>query len=83
MKELMIMLSASLSMSHIAAEMHELSREVVADPENEEAIIKLSFYAQMLLTKHIVGDDTEKVKSLIDELDVMEKTSDLLKPSNN
>ena len=83
MKELMIMLSATLSISHIATEMHELSREVVADPENEEAMTKLCFYAQLLLTKQIVGDDQDKVTELLQELKTMEQTSDLLKPSSN
>lgn len=60
----MPMLAAAKSEQEIVVEVHDLSRQFVESPDNEEVKKKLAFHCQLFILKTIVHDDLEKALDL-------------------
>lgn len=87
----MIMLAATKSAQEIAVEVHDLSRQFVEEPDNEEVCKKLTFYCQIMVLKQIVGDSMEKALDMIVDVEKVHRVVDehrkndptAFDPSNN
>lgn len=58
--QLMPMMAAAKPEQEIVVEVHDLSRQFVENPDDEEVKKKLAFYCQLFILKTIVNDDIEK-----------------------
>lgn len=69
----MIMMAATKSSQELAVEVHDLSRQLVEEPESEEIQKKLAFYCQIMVLKQIVGDSMEKALEMIMDVEKVHK----------
>ena len=74
MKEVMILMAATKSAQELAVEVHDLSRQLVEEPEDQEVQKRLAFCCQILVLKQIVGDSMEKALQMIRDIDSVSKT---------
>lgn len=56
----MPIVAATKTEQELVVEVHDLSRQLVEEPTDEEVKKKLAFYCQVFLLKLMVGDDMEK-----------------------
>lgn len=83
MKEIMIMMASLKSKEELAVEVHDLTRQFIEDPEDEEIRKKMVFYCQLMVLKEVVGDDFEKAMDMIKDIDHIGKMFKGSKPSQN
>jgi hypothetical protein len=64
LEQLMPMLAAAKPEQEIVVEVHDLSRQLVESPDDQQIKKKLAFHCQLFILKTIVNDDLEKALDL-------------------